>query len=284
MDGIQIAYETFGDPKAEAMVLLSGLGGEMRDWSEEAISQITREEFFVIRMDHRDSGASSEIHMPVDVISAFLGSKAAAPYSISDMAQDVKAVLDHLDVSSAHIVGASMGAMVAQQFCIEYPGSVRTLCSIMSTTGAKDVGQPSSEIVAAVLNGVAPDFQGIESLGSVESKSAAEAFSEIDDLDQVKESIAKTTSSTPNLERILRQLAAVFVSGDRTHALRAVKVPTVVIHGDADPVVDVSGGVATYQAIAGSKLVIVPGMVHEVRPEHWPLIRDALLENAKASR
>ncbi len=284
MDDIQIAYETFGNPRAEAMVLLSGLGGEMQDWSEEAISQITSEEFFVIRMDPRDSGASSKIELPVDVVLAFLGNKEAAPYTISDMAKDVKAVLDHLNISAAHIVGASMGAMVAQQFCIEFPGSVRTLCSIMSTTGAANVGQPSTEVVATILNGVAPDLRRKESLDSDESRSVVEIISELDNLNQVKESIANAVSSAPNIEGILRQLAAVFVSGDRTEALRTLQIPTVVIHGDADPVVDLSGGVATHEAINGSKLVIVPGMGHEVRPEHWPQIRDELLENAKASR
>lgn len=281
---IQIAYETFGNETQEAMVLLSGLGGEMRDWPEEVVSQLTDAGFFIIRIDHRDSGASSEISSPVDVISAFLGNKTAAAYTLRDMAGDMKAVLDNLGISSVHMVGVSMGAMVAQQFCVDFPAYVRSLCSIMSTTGARNVGQPSAEVVAAVLSGVAPELKKGGDPAATQGKNTIEAILELGDLEEVKASIEKTASNAPDLEQILRQLAAVFASGDRTEALRQLKIPTVVIHGDSDSVVDVSGGVATHEAISGSKLFIIPGMGHEIRPEHWPRIRDALLENVEASR
>jgi len=121
--GLRIGYETFGDDQDEAMVLLSGLGGEMRDWSDEAVSQLVGAGFYVVRVDHRDSGVSSTVEVPVDIISAFLGNKAAASYTLMDMAADVKAVIEHLEIVEVHMVGASMGAMVAQQFCISYPDS-----------------------------------------------------------------------------------------------------------------------------------------------------------------
>lgn len=282
--GLRIGYETFGDDQDEAMVLLSGLGGEMRDWSDEAVSQLVGAGFYVVRVDHRDSGVSSTVEVPVDIISAFLGNKAAAPYTLMDMAADVKAVIEHLEIVEVHMVGASMGAMVAQQFCISYPDSALSLASIMSTTGSKSVGQPSKEVVEALLNGIAPEMVKGKASKNEASSLTPYVLGVEADIEDVRDHLKEATAIVPSMDRILRQLAAIFVSGDRTQELKRLAIPTVVIHGDSDPVVDVSGGVATHEAVRGSKLVIIPGMGHEVNADNWPLIRDEIIKNAKTKR
>lgn len=282
--GLRIGYETFGDDQDEAMVLLSGLGGEMRDWSDEAVSQLVGAGFYVVRVDHRDSGVSSTVEVPVDIISAFLGNKAAASYTLMDMAADVKAVIEHLEIVEVHMVGASMGAMVAQQFCISYPDSALSLASIMSTTGSKSVGQPSKEVVEALLNGIAPEMVKGKASKNEASSLTPYVLGVEADIEDVRDHLKEATAIVPSMDRILRQLAAIFVSGDRTQELKRLAIPTVVIHGDSDPVVDVSGGVATHEAVRGSKLVIIPGMGHEVNADNWPLIRDEIIKNAKTKR
>jgi pimeloyl-ACP methyl ester carboxylesterase len=268
-NGISLAYQTFGDPSSRPLLLVMGLATQMLAWHEEFCSELVDAGFYVIRFDNRDVGLSTHLRdggMP-SLQRLFSEPKAVAAYTLEDMADDAVALLDGLDIPSADVVGASMGGMIAQVMASRHPERVRSLTSIMSTPSPW-IGPPTQE-AAAVL--VAPAAKTREA--AVER--AVETYRVIGspgyplDEDELRRIAGIGYDRGYDPAGVIRQLAAIHASGDRTEALRTITAPTVVLHGEADPLVQVAGGQATAAAIPGATLVTYPGMGHNTPRELW---------------
>ena len=281
---LNLCYQTFGAPDAAPLLLVMGLSSQMLLWDEDFCETLAGRGFRVIRFDNRDVGRSSVLHdAPVpSQWQLLVRDPRAAAYSLDEMAADAVGLLDHLDVDRAHVVGASMGGMIAQLMAINHPERVRSLVSIMSTTGARRVGRPHPRIAMRLLRRPSRDRAGfiedhLETYRQIGSRGFA--FEE----DRKRERAGRCFDRGIHPAGGARQLAAVVTAPDRTARLRAVRTPTTVIHGDADPLVHVSGGRATAAAVPGSRLVILPGMGHDLPRELWPQIVDAVAETAAAA-
>jgi pimeloyl-ACP methyl ester carboxylesterase len=269
--GIDIAYERLGDSGAPPVVLVMGLGSQMVAWPDGFCAALVAERLQVIRFDNRDVGLSTHFHdAPTpDVMAALQGNTSSAAYTVSDMAGDCVGLLDALELDSAHIVGASMGGMIAQMVAIEYPDRVRSLTSIMSTTGDLAVGQGRPEALAALLSPPATTReQAVDRTIAIFRVIGSPGF-EHDEAEMRHRATVSFDRANDPLG-VARQTVAVIASGDRTEALRAVGVPTLVLHGAADPLVDVSGARATAEAVPDAELVIFDGMGHDLPRELWP--------------
>jgi pimeloyl-ACP methyl ester carboxylesterase len=278
---IELAYETFGDPSDPAVLLVMGLGTQMIAWHEDFCAELAGRGFHVIRFDNRDIGRSSALkHLPAPTIRQLaLRSKKAAGYTLSDMAADAVGLLDHLGIERAHVVGASMGGMIAQTIAIEHPRRVLSLCSIMSNTGSRFAGQPKLATYRVLLAVQPKDReQYIEHVLKMYRVIGSPGFDR--DEDDLREMAARSYDRGRNPAGSGRQLAAIIAAGDRTDDLRTVRVPTVVIHGTKDPLVRPSGGRATAKAVPGARLVTIEGMGHDLPRAAWPQIIDAIAENA----
>ncbi len=280
-NGIQLWYETLGDPGEEPLLLVMGLGAQLIDWPQEFCEQLAARGFFVIRFDNRDAGLSTsraEWGLP-DVRAIVAGDRSTVPYLLADLAADTAGLLEALGVPRAHVVGASMGGMIAQQLTVDHPERVASLCSIMSTTGDRSVGRGTPEARALLGGPPAPDratavANGIAAARIVGSPAYPAAEEEVRRRAEAKYDRAYNPLGT------LRQYAAIIASPDRTAGLREITVPTVVVHGAADPLITVSGGQATAAAVPGADLVVLEGMGHDLPRALWPRITDAIVTNA----
>ena len=269
--GIDIAYERLGDSGAPPVVLVMGLGSQMVAWPDGFCAALVAEGLQVIRFDNRDVGLSTHFHdAPTpDVMAALQGNTSSAAYTVTDMAGDCVGLLDALELDSAHIVGASMGGMIAQMVAIEYPDRVRSLTSIMSTTGDLAVGQGRPEALAALLSPPATTReQAVDRTIAIFWVIGSPGF-EHDEAEMRHRATVSFDRANDPLG-VTRQTVAVIASGDRTEALRSLDVPTLVLHGAADPLVDVSGARATAEAVPDAELVIFDGMGHDLPRELWP--------------
>jgi pimeloyl-ACP methyl ester carboxylesterase len=278
---IDIAYETFGDPSNPALLLVMGLATQMIAWHEDFCAELAGRGFHVIRFDNRDVGRSSAMRdLPVPTIRQLaLRSKKAAGYTLSDMAADAIGLLDKLGIERAHVVGASMGGMIAQTIAIEHPQRVLSLCSIMSNTGARLSGQPRLATYRVLL-GTPPQDRDrfIDHVVKMYRVIGSPGFDR--DEDDLRDVAGRSYDRGRNPAGSGRQLAAIIASGDRTAGLRGLRVPTVVIHGTKDKLVSPSGGRATAKAIPGARLVKIEGMGHDLPRGTWPQIIGAIAENA----
>ena len=280
-NGIDICYETFGDPADPALLLVMGLGAQLVDWPEEFCAQLAGRGFHVIRFDNRDAGRSTwfdELGQP-DLAEIFGGDLSTVGYLLSDLAADAAGLLKALGVDRAHVVGASMGGMIAQQLAVDRPDLVASLCSVMSTTGDRTIGHPTPEAAAALLRPPATSREGAIAAAVATSRVIGSpgfviAESELIRRAELKYDRAFHPAGTQ------RQYAAIIASPDRTASLAGVTAPTLVVHGEADPLIDVSGGRATAAAVPGAELLIVPGMGHDLPSATWPQILDAIAANA----
>ena len=288
--GIEIGYERFGDTDAPPVLLVMGLATQMLGWHEEFCHLLVDRGLQVIRFDNRDVGLSTHLHQAPEpnVLAAMAGDTSSASYTLSTMASDTVGLLDALNIDSAHIVGASMGGMIAQTVAIEHPSRARSLTSIMSTTGDRLVGQATPEALAVLLAPAAGSRQeAVERAVSVFRVIGSPGY-ELDQ-EQVRERAGLSYDRANDPVGASRQLLAVLASGDRTARLQSIEVPTLVIHGAEDPLINVSGGKATANSISGSKLVIIEGMGHDLPRPLWPeiatLISDIVhrIESERAS-
>jgi pimeloyl-ACP methyl ester carboxylesterase len=250
-------------------------------WDLELCEQLAERGFHVIRFDNRDAGLSTKIEAPVpNVVRLMAGLPTKVPYLLSDMAADAFGLLDHLGIERAHVVGTSMGGMIAQQMAIEKPERVLSLASMMSTTGDRVVGTPKLR-VWSVLTRRAPNGRDayIEYFARVFRMIGSPAY-RVDE-GRVRELAGATYDRDHNPAGTARQLTAVLASGSRTAALRELDLPAVVIHGEADPLLPVRGGRATANAIPGAELITIPGMGHDLPKELWPTYVDAIARNAE---
>jgi pimeloyl-ACP methyl ester carboxylesterase len=277
---IDLCYETFGSDQDPALLLVMGLGAQMILWDEPFCEQLAARGFWVIRFDNRDVGRSTILRQlpPPSAVQLLLRDKRAAAYSLDDMAADAVGLLDHLSISAAHVVGISMGGMIAQLIALNAPARVLSLVSIMSTTGSRRVGNANPRLWPRLLR--RPQYEraayiddflaGYQQIGSRRHPP---------DPDRKRAQGARCFDRGIHPAGSARQLAAILAAPDRTDRLRQLSVPTTVIHGDSDPLVNVSGGRATARAIPDARLVEIPGMGHDMPPVLWPQIIDAIVEN-----
>lgn len=274
---MQIAYESLGDPAHPPVMLIHGLATQMLGWPDGFCAALVARGLWVTRIDNRDVGLSTHLHdaPPVDLQGLAAGDFSTAPYRLSDMAGDVLGVLDALGLDSAHLVGASMGGTIAQTVAIEHPARVRSLVSIMSTTGDPAVGQPSREALAALLAPAATDREGAIQRTLAAYRVVGSPGFPFDE-EGLRDRTGRAFDRAHDPAGVARQLAAVWASGDRSVALREVRVPTVVLHGRDDPLAHVSGGEATARLIPGAELTVFDGMGHDLPEALWPAIVDRI--------
>jgi pimeloyl-ACP methyl ester carboxylesterase len=277
---VEIAYEEFGDPSDPAMLLIMGLGVQMLGWDDELCRMLAAEGFHVVRFDNRDVGRSSRYEGPVpDWTALAAGNGSSATYLLDDMADDTVRLLDHLGIDRAHVVGASLGGMIAQTLAIREPGRVLSLASIMSTTGDRSVGQPHPDGLAQLFQPPPNDREGLADWAVRNWDVIGSPGYEADE-ERLRERARRSFDRGYNPQGTGRQLAAIVASGDRTPGLAKLRLPTLVIHGEEDPLIDVSGGKATAAAIPGAKLILFPGMGHDLPRQLWPRFVEEIAANA----
>jgi pimeloyl-ACP methyl ester carboxylesterase len=277
---IKLCYETFGSESAEPLLLVMGLASQMVMWDDEFCEQLTERGFFVIRFDNRDVGRSTilrEARVPARW-QLLVRDKGAAAYSLDDMAVDAIGLLDELGIDSAHVVGASMGGMIAQLLALNHTDRVRSLVSIMSTTGNRRVGRPAPRLIPLLLRRRARDRETyiaeftltFRAIGSQTYPHTDEWFERM---------AARCYERGVHPAGALRQLGAISVAPDRTPRLRSLDLPTTVIHGSEDRLINPSGGRATAEAIPGARLALLDGMGHDMPQQLWPQILDLITVN-----
>jgi len=280
-NGIEIEYETFGDPADPALLLVMGLGAQMILWPEEFCSDLAARGLHVVRYDNRDVGRSTwldQAGMP-DVAGALAaamqGRPIASPYLLRDMAADAVGLLDALEVDAVHVVGASMGGMIAQTLAIEHPARVRTLTSIMSTTGHPGLPPARPEAMAVLVTPAPTERAAAIEHGVRVWRTIGSPGFPFDEA-EVRERAALAFDRGVNPPGVARQLVAILASGSRREALRGVQVPSLVIHGAADPLVPVEAGRDTAQAVPGAELLEFEGMGHDLPRPLWPRFVEAI--------
>ncbi len=272
-NGIEIAYDTFGNKDNDPILLIMGLSCQMILWEDEFCFRLAEKGFYVIRFDNRDVGMSTKmtaLGMP-HIQSLLLGKLSIAPYKISDMAKDTVGLLDALHIEKAHVVGVSMGGMIGQEIAISYPDRLMTLTSIMSTTGSPLLPPPSTEAIEILFRPIPTARDAFVAYFRDVWRVLSGPRFPMDD----------TTAGRLGVETYhrgidpagnARQLAAIVVSGSRKERLAKVKSPTLVIHGTDDPLVSIECGIDTAQSIRGAGLKIFDGMGHSLPPVLWPEI------------
>jgi pimeloyl-ACP methyl ester carboxylesterase len=278
---VELVYETIGDPADPPLLLVMGLGMQLIHWDIELCELFAERGFHVIRFDNRDAGLSTKIAAPVpNVMALMAGIPAKVPYLLGDMAADAFGLLDHLGIERAHVVGTSMGGMIAQEMAIGTPERVLSLASLLSTTGDRFVGTPKLR-VWTILMRRAPRARDayVEYFARVFRMIGSPAYRPDDE--RVRALAGATYDRCHNPAATARQMGAILASGSRTTALRKLDVPAVVIHGESDPLVPLRAGVATAKAIPDAELITVPGMGHDLPKELWPRFVDAIARNAE---
>ncbi len=278
VNDIEICYESFGPDDAPPLLLVMGLGAQLTLWSPGFVSELLERGFRVIRFDNRDVGLSTKTAGdPPDVMAlyakAMAGQPVDAPYTLSTMADDAVGLLDALDIPAAHVVGASMGGMIAQMIAIEHADRVLSLTSIMSTTGASDIGQPDPEAMMALLTPPPTDRDGAIAATVDTSRIIGGSLF---DADEARARAAEAYDRCFDPASPAFHIAAIAATGDRTDRLASVHAPTLVIHGREDPLVTLSGGEATATAIPGADLLVLGQMGHDMPRVYWPQIADAI--------
>jgi len=286
-NGIELCWDSFGEAGAPPMLLIMGLAAQMIAWPDAFCSRLAERGFRVIRFDNRDIGLSTRFdsagvpNIGAALAAALQGKPVDAPYRLSDMAADAFGLLDALDIGRAHIVGASMGGAIAQTMAIERPDRLLTLTSIMATTGEPGLPPPTREAMNVLLAPPVTTLEGwIESYAQTWKVLRAGSFPEDEALDRERAEQAFARGLNP--AGVARQLAAIVASGSRKAALRSVRVPTLVLHGDADPLVPLACGVDTAESIPGARLVVIPGMGHALPISCWPRLVDEIARHAAA--
>jgi pimeloyl-ACP methyl ester carboxylesterase len=287
--GIDLAYETIGSAADQPLLLVPGYGTQLIAWPRGFSELLAAAGRFVIEFDNRDSGLSSkldgvEVEMEALVAAAGAGDAARiaelAPYTLSDMAGDAAALLDALAIDRAHVLGASMGGMIAQQLAIERPERLLSLVSMMSTTGEPDVGAPTEEALAALLTPSPAERAPYMEASS--AKGMIWASRRYGDRVRLEALAGESFDRCFYPQGVSRQLAAMLASGSRADGLRALAVPTLVIHGLDDTLIAPDGGERTAELVPGARLLLVEDMGHD-RPEPlWPPLTEAILEHTAA--
>ena len=281
--GITLCYDDFGDPADPPLLLIMGLATQMIAWHDDLCNGLAGRGFHVIRFDNRDIGRSTHMGFPPPSPGQMLRRKVGPhQYTLSDMAEDTAVLIRELELAPAHVVGASMGGMIGQTLSAEHPELVRSLTSIMSTTGNRWRGQPSPSVYRYLLRPPPVDRQGfVDRATEIFGVVGSTGFES--NIDHIRDYAARSFDRGHNVAGGARQLGAMIASGDRTAQLTGIKAPTLVIHGTVDRLVRPSGGKATARAIPGSKLMLVEGMGHDLPRGAWPQLIDAIDRHAHAA-
>jgi pimeloyl-ACP methyl ester carboxylesterase len=284
-NGIELAYQEMGDPDGEPLLLIMGLATQMIAWSEGFCSLLVDRGFRVVRFDNRDIGLSTKVGGgPPNVIAGALGVTGASRYTLSDMAADSAGLLDRLGVDRAHVVGASMGGMIAQTLAGRHGDKTLSLTSIMSATGNRWKGQPAARVYPFLLGRPPKSVEHAQERAVKLFRVVGSPAYERDE-DDLRRLVAQSYErGDGDVAGTGRQLAAIIASGDRTQALGSITAPTLVIHGTKDKMVRPSGGYATAKAITGARLELIDGMGHDLPRAFWPRIVDAIADHARSSR
>ena len=273
-NGIEIEYETFGDPADPALLLVSGLGCQMVWWNPEFCEALVDRGFHVIRFDNRDVGLSTKIDSHIDVLATITGllqgQDVEAPYGLNEMAADAWGLCDSLGIDRAHILGLSMGGMIVQQMAIDQPDRVLSLTSVASTTGDPDVGQPTPEALAVLL--AEPKTDRAEYLKDAIESGRILAGPEHRDDDWILRRNELQFDRCFYPDGVSSQMLAILTSPSRTAGLRTLYVPSLVVHGEIDPLVTVSGGERTAESLAGSEFLRLDGMGHDLPSYYWATV------------
>jgi pimeloyl-ACP methyl ester carboxylesterase len=280
VNGIDLEYLAEGEPDDPALLLVMGLGAQLTAWPQGFVDLLLEHGFFVIRFDNRDCGLSTKFDGTPDFTALFGGDGSSAPYRVEDMGEDAAALLRDLGATRTHVVGASMGGMITQALVIDHPELFVSACSIMSTTGDRSVGAPTGEAMGALLRPPATYREEFID-ASVEGSKVIGSPGYPTEERVLRERAASAYDRSYCPEGTARQLAAILASPDRTEGLRGVRMPFLVVHGEDDPLVTVSGGRATAAAVAGSRLVTIPGMGHDLPEALWGPVCDAIVANTE---
>jgi pimeloyl-ACP methyl ester carboxylesterase len=282
---IELCYDSFGDAGAPPMVLIMGLATQMIGWDDEFCTRLAARGYRVIRFDNRDIGLSTrftEAGVPdvgAALMAALQDKPVAAPYLLTDMADDVVGLLDFLGIDKAHVVGASMGGAIGQLLAIHHPQRLLTLTSIMATSGAPGLPPPTPEAMAMLMKPAPLDqaayFESYQQTWKV-LRVGSFPDDEARDLTRAGQNFARGL----NPAGAARQLVAIFASGSRKRLLAGVAVPTLVIHGDVDPLVPLACGIDVAETVPGAKLKVIEGMGHALPVSMWPQIIDAIAAHA----
>ncbi len=281
-NGIELEYESFGREGDPVVLLVMGLGAQLTLWPDALCEKLTAKGFRVIRYDNRDVGLSTKLDAAgVPEMADIFSGAARAAYTLDDMAADGAALLDALDVERAHIVGASMGGMIAQLIAANHPEKTLSLTSIMSSTGNPAVPPATPEAMAALTTRLPADA-GMEAM----IDNAVKTFTVIGspaynyDTPEERERIRRSIERSIYPAGFARQMAAIVTNGDRREKLKRVMAPTSVIHGEVDPLVSLEGGKDTAAAIKGAELIVIPGMGHDLPPFVLDQVTDAIVKTA----
>ncbi len=281
---ITLCYESIGDPADEPLLLVMGLGMQLIAWPDEFCALLAGRGFHVVRFDNRDAGRSTSIDLrPPGLLQLATRRFSKAQYTLADMADDTAGLLRALDLAPAHVVGASLGGMIAQSVAAHYPDTVRSLTSIMSTTGNRWKGQAVPTILPLFLKRPPREREAVVAHGTKLFQAIGSPGFPRDEA-ELREMILAGYDRAPNPAGTGRQLGAIMKSGDRTSELRKITAPTLVIHGTKDKLVSPSGGRATAAAIPGARLIEIDGMGHDLPEGAWDRIVDAIVENAARRR
>ena len=273
-NGIEIEYETFGDPSDPPLLLVMGLGCQLVWWNRDFVQAFVDRGFHVIIFDNRDVGLSTKIETHIDLLGAVAGylqgDPIEAPYHLSDMAADAWGLCDALGLERVNLFGASMGGMIVQQMAIDHPERVLSLTSVMSTTGDPDVGQPTPEAIAVLLTPAPTEREANIENGVIAGRFLAgpEHFDE----DWIRERNARAFDRCFHPDGQTAQLLAIVTSPSRSEGLRGIDVPALVVHGDIDPLVTFSGGERTAECLRGSEFLPLEGMGHDIPRYYWATV------------
>ena len=283
--GIELCYQTFGHPDDDPLLLVMGLGGPMNWWDPELCVALARQGFYVVRYDNRDTGRSTVLDARVGrstVLRAFAGTRVRVPYGLGDLADDALGLLDHLGLESAHVVGVSMGGMIVQTMAIAHPRRVRSMTSIMSTTGKRTVGWQNPSLLPSLLANRKPGRAAyVRTSAAFWNLIGSPAYPQT--TEQVEKRAGETYDRGVSASGVLRQMLAVLTQPNRGERLHGVRVPTLVVHGLADKMVHVSGGRATAAAVPGAELLLVDGMGHDLPPALFETFVAAIRRTADRS-
>ncbi len=285
---LRIAYDVHGDEEHPPLVLVPGLGAQLLFFDDELVEGFIDRAFRVIRLDNRDSGLSSTVDGPAMDLARLQAALAGGqpvepPYTLSDMAADVVAVLDDVGVDRAHVLGVSLGGLIAQTVAIDRPDRVRSLTLLSSTTGSPRVGQPSPEALAALLE---TPTDGDRDAVVAHDVRVRQVWSTPDHFDETwtRQYFEAAYDRAHNPDGLARQLAAALSEPDREDRLRQLDVPTLVLHGTADNLIGPDGGARLAELIPGATLVELDGMAHDLPPHYWSPIIEAVTQLAVRSR
>lgn len=280
-NGIRLEYDEFGERNSPPLLLIMGLAAQMVAWDERFCAQLAERGFRVVRFDNRDAGLSTKFGEacpnPVPLfVSAIGGGTIQPPYTLDDMADDTAGLLRELGIPAAHVVGASMGGMIAQLIAIRRPDSVLTLTSIMSTTGNPNLPQGDPAVLAVLAQPMPTERSAAIEQGVKLWRTLAGPGFPFDE-DRIRARVELSHDRDADPAGALRQMLAIMTAPDRRGALRSVAAPVLVIHGDADPLVPIAGGIDTAEAIPGAKMLVIEGMGHDLPEGAWPRVIDAIV-------